>query len=373
MKSNVTTQHYLSLDFAAHRFDFSCKAEQMEIAWNKEFSYPQSKISLRWYDQNLYLIVAPYGIMKIGDSGLTEMNRFHDSMYSLYPSYNSSPVLVSDNGNLYRWNPSSDLELARNGKLAGNHLTPTGLPGNSILLLKDRGTLLKFIPGIGQWTIKCFDSATKKELWSQNKFLYHILPSQDGLFMVVGDEGRSIQHTNRDTGKTIWEIRLDSSISSLVGLVDDKLWLVDNEGSIIGIEISTARRSPGLKLPFAKNPQGIIDENGRLIVCNGVSLTIVDLLTQHSPEIILQKRIEIEGKYSCSTVLGNMVLQTKDDCIVFSDYYNRVFLLPLLKDRPGRFLWEAPDMIHGMGIAVNQLMVLHRSTLTALKVVLSPV
>jgi len=366
MKAQVITQQPLTLDFDAHQFEFLQGGRELNTVWEKLIENTPARAVIRWVDEKLYLFALPSAMVEITRSGLSEIMPLRNPVFQYYPAFRSEPLAVSEEGNIYRSYPGAESHLMWRSNLPANRLSPLGLSPGSILLLSTQADFTELKEGSDQWTLETIDTVEKQVIWTKNEFLYSCLPAPDGIFMVTDNDRRVLRLVHHKTGVPIWQTRVPAPILELIAIVNDGVWLTDEQGTIMGINRSTGKAIASLKLPTHRHPEGVVDGSGRFILCNGLNVAILDLTLSEKSLILAQGSIGIASGPDCSTVSGKRVLLTTDNAMIFPDYYNRVYRVPLEDPRSGVLLWEAPSSIRNLGVASDYLVVLHGSFLTCL-------
>lgn len=83
-----------------------------------------------------------------------------------------------------------------------------------------------------------------KRLWSegvgdgQGDGLLHIQPALDGDRIYAASADGEVVALNRNTGKTLWDVELDTALSGGVGVYEDSLFVGGNDGSVLRLNSS---------------------------------------------------------------------------------------------------------------------------------------
>ena len=364
MKNKIITAQYQRLDFGSQIFDFPELKGELSIVWQNKLPDPVERTWLRWYMEKLMLVAAPHGVSFITDKGLSDMKHFDIPLFQLYPGFDSDPVLIAGDGNIYRWSPDSQLSFFSKTNSLPADLLPIGFPGEYVLLTVKRNNVSKLLHWMKPWVTQFVNGKGNRIKWSDNQFLRSCLPGRDGIYLNYGLRSEDMKYVNAD-GQLLWQCKVGAPISEIIGQANDKVWIRTADGNIIGIHAYSGSIEKMLKLPGAKNPLCVMDEKGRIIICNGINISILD--AGDSGNIIFQKSIRIQNGASSSTAHGNEVLITKNDHVIYADFNNRIYSVPFFNDEPGIFLWKAPERIRGFSILKDILVVLSGSFLTGLE------
>ncbi len=363
MTNKIITSQFQHMDFKSHSYAFSFPKEELTVLWKKKLPEPSNRTFLKWFCKGVFLMNSPHGFMRITNEGLTEVSGFKTPVYQLYPSFNSAPIVVSDIGDLYRIQPDFTMNSKIKSGVLASMVTPIGLSDEKIVVLKKRKDWLNYLPWESKWIIECVNENTKNKVWSKKQFFNSFLPTSRGVLITYSSNPNKLMYLDHH-GNLIWEKMVHDVIDHIVGIVNDKVWMCLDDGTFTYIQMSTGKILNTIKISEARNPLCILDEKARIIICNGISITIIDALEGN---IISQKSITINGKYNSSTTHGNRVLLTKDDYVIYADYHNRIFMIHLYDNEPGVFLWEASERIRGITIASGELIVLFGKHIVSLK------
>lgn len=107
-------------------------------------------------------------------------------------------------------------------------------------------------------------SVNIRELWSegvgdgQGEGFYRIRPVVQGDNIFVAAANGEVEALNRHSGKTLWEVDLDTTLSGGVGASDDALYVGSSEGAVIKLDASTGEQlwSTTLRGEILCAPQG---------------------------------------------------------------------------------------------------------------------
>lgn len=362
MISDVTAIQYQRLDFGSYNYEAPPFQEALTKIWEYQLSQPVARTFLRWLGDKLVLVAAPDGVAHVTRTGVSAMPALIIPFFQIYRGFESDPVVVAEDGKIYRWTSDLNLVFIMDPHTSKAAVEPMGFPSEDLLLSIHKEKLFGVFPRIKPWVTRFIVGNRQRTGWSDNRFLRNALPDSRGMFVNYELASNVVRYVGYHN-PSIWECAINEPIDAIIGRVKDHLWIATASGKLSAISIEKGVVEHSLTVPHAKNPLCTIDECGRLIICNGIGISVLD---GASGELLSQKSIRIRDGKSSSTAHGNTVLITKDDHVIYNDYHSRVFKVALFDKEPGILLWESPERIRGYGLLSDQLVVLGETSLIGL-------
>lgn len=262
------------------------------------------------------------------------------------PGYDSRPVLIDPEGVVYRWQPEADPQPVFATAAPGLSVAAVGLPQNRLLLQIDEKNA---------WTSQVVETDSGKVLWSGSEALPMVLPYADLLLARPFLTDSSVHCLEAKTGRTRWKYASGAKLGDILGVCDDHVWLNTQDGRLLSLRVKDGQKQSEITLRNNRNPQGVMDPEGFLHICNGLNYQVVDL-RQGSAKLVSYAEFE-HTPDAPTTARGLLSLLLSQARLLFLDDLGKVFLVRPEDPSHPQCLWKR-SKVFNLGIAEGQLILL---------------
>jgi hypothetical protein len=326
----------------------------LALRWSAQLRFVLGRTKLLSWGDALVLVDEGQDLVEIGserpgDETLRPWKRHGLALEYVGPAYQSDPILLDQDGNVYRWTPTKQPRLVWTPDAPPKSLVVTGLPQDRLLLqhyeLQRSQTVL-------------VDTAGRRVLWEIAGTMPTPLPHHDVLMMPLLAEPQTVICVEQDSGHERWRLdEVAGDFGDLVGVVGGALWLTTRAGQIQAIDVATGRLRKTMPVRDHHRPQGVLDAQGRFHVCNGLSYQVLDL---DAGRLLEYSAFAVDEQMP-GLVLGRTTLPTQDGRLLFADDKGRIYVSkPQQRARP-ELLWEETAPIFAMGVAHGRLLTIAES------------
>ncbi len=365
MTSNETlviAHHPDRLDWGPADADLPPVAEPWQTVWQADIAGNSAAVRLKAFGRRLFLMAPPDGIAEIrgAEPPGPASALGGEPLLQVCSGIGGAAVLVDRGGGLRHWHPDHGGGPRWASGSPGAALNPIGLSGGRIVQTR---ALAMPDPGPGDWALEAVDPAAGRLLWARPGRVRGLLPIPGGL-IAIGSSGRAVSRLDAETGETVWQRDTPIPIEEAFAFVRQRVWLRDADGGLSALDPESGEITGNLALAVARHPVGVVDARGRLIVCTGLAVATIDLVTG---TVVEETRFDARPDGPTRTHGWNC-LPVGDHHILFADMNERIFMAPSgITGRPVQ-IWAAPARITGLAAVSRTLVVLtDDGRLTALR------
>jgi PQQ-like domain len=335
-------------------------------AWSVKLAVMPGRSRLLDIEGGLALVNAPSGIVALGDGPPREERLLVGERIAARPGVEGGALLFDEAGNLYRWSPGEEPRKVWETDAPWNQFEAIALNGG-LLLLQRPQSASTLVGGLRKLASKWVTELVEPDVgvrWQHSGDLRGVLPWEDAL-LVVPSARRTVLCLRVTDGAQRWKKPVGGRVSTLVAVVERKLWLTTYEGEVVAVDADTGDTEVRLRLPMVAVPAGVVDDLGRLHQCTGSSYTILDLAASGATVTSSPLPCDDDGP---SLVFGSSAIPTVDGRLVFFDRKGRVFAARADDGSALTLLWRSPTPLLDCQAAKGMLFVLDREgALSALR------
>ena len=334
------------------------------IAWTTRLAPADApgRARLRSWRNRLFAVCARDGAFEVGADGPIDPTGERISpggpLWDLYPSRGEAPVAVREDGHLSFWMPGNAVGSSWSTNGPGQAVEAIGTTDGQVLIQREHDGLIaglrKLVPGDGAWTLEMVHVDENRMIWSRRGRMRARLLDAAAVYLATHN-GTAVEGLDARTGRAQWQYTVEiGRVSHIIARTEAMLWCMDSEGGLLALDRATGDRCQRITLPQAKVPTGVVDPDGRLHVCTGLSHTIVDLERRE----IVHKNVWAKRADSPNLAFGHNALLSDRGALVFADRRGGVFTV---RAEPGASpvrLWGSKHPVRAMGAAEHTIVAL---------------
>lgn len=351
-----------ALDFRPRAIELPSAPGPWRVVWSAPVATPGGS-RLMDTDGGPALVNAPSGIVAVGATPPGDERALTGRALFARPAVDGGPVLIDDEGQIYRWSPGGPARPVWETRAPGRQLDVIGLTDGRLLVQRPRGGVLHGLlaPFGADWVTEMVEPETGVR-WRRLGELGGVLPSDDALFAVAADR-RGVVCLDPTDGAERWTQPIAEGVSSLVARIERRLWLATNTEELLALDVVTGAREVRVRPPGIAVLDGVVDDRGRFHLCIGSRYLALDLTAAGATVV----DVTLVGHEPSSLVFGSSALPTRDDRLVFVDRDGAIFAGSTAPSPTRTLLYRAPARLlacraaHGMLLALGS-----DGTLTAL-------
>ncbi|MCB9947516.1 MAG: PQQ-binding-like beta-propeller repeat protein [Rhodospirillaceae bacterium] len=326
------------------------------VAWRTDIPGAGAAARLRSHGCRLFLTVPTVGVAEITVDAPPPCPSplASEPLLQLYPGLGGTAVAVDGGGGIRRWQPDGVTGPRLDMQCSGTALDPIGLDDGRVAVLRaPAATRPDAAAGDDGWSLAVVDPTAGRRLWQRSGRLRSLLPGPGVVFAVEAD-GRAVLCLEAASGNIVWRHTTSHPIDDLFASCHGHVWCRGSDGGLVGIAAGDGQASAWAALASASQPVGIVDGLGRLVVCTGIAIAVVDLRTGR----VEQQAAFAPGVHGPMRAHGWRCLPAGDGHVVFADMNGRVHLAAIAAGARPAPIWDAPDRITGMTALGGTLVVL---------------
>ncbi|SPF40907.1 hypothetical protein SBDP1_320023 [Syntrophobacter sp. SbD1] len=339
-----------SMRYVPHALDYEPRA----VSFGKDF-HLRATVPVHLQTGQSRLLIRGAGVVFYnGDEGMVEISSQPPKMWRRLdlhlagygPGYGSDPVLVDHEGVVYRWPSGSEPISVFSTGIQGNCVSAWGLPEGRLLLLREEK---------GAWSTQIVEAETSRPLWSLPEAFPMLLPFEDCLIVRPRMTVSSVVCLDVESGQVRWRHESEHRLGDIIAVVDRHVWLNTQESGLISLLVDDGVVQDEIALKNNRNPQGVLDTQGYLHICNGLNYQIIDINDGTSKLI---SYVEFENLPEApTTARGMSSVFLSDGRLLFHDDHGKVFVVHPENGEHPHCIWDK-SRVFNLGIAEDQLVLL---------------
>lgn len=269
-----------------------------------------------------------------------------------------APIVVDDTGVLYRYEKAAAPRALWETGAKPADVSPIGLANGHLLIRRLRrgivGGMLRALSHDRAWQVELVDPGAKRTCWKMSGFVPSPIPTATGAFLVHDAKQHEAISVGFD-GEVRWRRRMSEWVAHCFGLVGGQIWLTMDSGQVVSLEETSGELTEYGKLSGARNPAGVVDPRGRLVLVSGGMATLVDLAA--GAERLGRAAFERPPGQLIDLVYGDMAVLLDDERVLFVDHKQRIYAASYRESGPATLLWHAPELIRGLAVVDRRIVI----------------